>query len=656
MKSVFKSSRCNQPKRLILLLFLLLLFLSSIGHGLNLSQQTLDFIYIDSSVDESAGGHTAIRFDQTVFHYQYYPAGFFLLIKEDWPKFRYHYNDLQNRTLSVVSLPVSTETYQKIKMQFLTRYIIQEKRFSRLNQLKIESIFFQNLLSSNSTIPIKGLGFFTHKQKEDPTAILLRSSIERRFGTSYIKELQHELNDKLEKMIEHLQPIPLENVKLNLYTYSTFPTSNTGKYFELRELQEALCVLAEARSVSENVLVYSSGKIARLTDSEIKKLQQYRENIKDSILRILTSPRPDKGVALLVQAARYQSLSKSINSGHLITLDPFSEDAQLQKMDSYLSSYLPVPHLTTDNANDTTTNSKIEPLRTRNYYNQLKIELLRDAQNAKHYFFTAQKSEDILFNQLEGSLGRLWEINNAEKNRYTIKIEEGILLPGKVEWTTETLSPNIEASLQNIAISDANESLFKKQLHEVYAYNLFKTNCVTEIFETIYSCFSTPEQSKMELGGYMKPGENLSFIPFSAFHSIQQNFTSFSIEILPSYRKRQLDEIYKQRGTWALLKESNTLTSTVYFPWEGDSSFLFFTDNVVLTRPLLGVGNVLFATVNTLAGIVWLPIDKGTWLRRSMRGVVFSLPELAFFNIRKGTFPAIAFEEPHHRPSPKPEG
>jgi len=34
-----------------------------------------------------------------------------------------------------------------------------------------------------------------------------------------------------------------------------------------------------------------------------------------------------------------------------------------------------------------------------------------------------------------------------------------------------------------------------------------------------------------------------------------------------------------------------------------------------------------------------LPVDHGNMLMVGLRGALFSLPELAFFNIRKGSFP-----------------
>jgi hypothetical protein len=612
-------------------------------HGMDLPQPTLDFIYIDSSVDESAGGHTAVRFDQTVFHYQYHTNGFFLLVKENWPEFRYAYNNLQNRTLSVASLPLSRETYQKIKMQFLIRYLLQEKRLLHLEQLNAESIFFKNVLPSDYTIPINGLGFFSLEQKGDSIAALLRTSIEYRFGTSYIASMQQELKNKLEEVVKSLHPTLLCRGKLNIYTSPNFSKSNVDEYFELLELQEALRVLAEARPVTADILIHSA-EIGLLTKAELERLRQYRETIRDSILHILASSRPDKGCALLVQAARFQALSKSLELEYLITLDPFSEEAQLLTAENLLSSYIAIPHPAKDKIGCIASETGMEPAYARTYFEQIRIEQLHDAQNARYHFFSILENEDISFNQLEASLARLREINHAKDNNGIVRIEGGVLLPGKVRRITAVFHSKAKTSLRNITLSQTNKILFKKQLHELYNYNLITKNCVTELFETVYSCFSTPEQAKEELGGYLNSSEITSFIPFSAFYFVKQNFPQASIEILPSYRKRQLDRLYKLEGVWALLKESNTLTSTIYFPWEGDSSFLFFTDDIVLTRPILGVGNAMFAAMNMIGGIVWIPIDNGSWFKKSARGIVFSLPELVFFNIRKGTFPAIAFE------------
>ena len=95
-----------------------------------------------------------------------------------------------------------------------------------------------------------------------------------------------------------------------------------------------------------------------------------------------------------------------------------------------------------------------------------------------------------------------------------------------------------------------------------------------------------------------------------------------------------------------LARESNTLTSTLYEPPPDDSAFLFFTDDAVAARPLLGAINVMAGLGVAAAGIATLPVDGGARLTSGLRGALFSLPELVFFNIRKGSFPDRDRERP----------
>lgn len=283
---------------------------------------------------------------------------------------------------------------------------------------------------------------------------------------------------------------------------------------------------------------------------------------------------------------------------------------------------------------------------TRTYLDQLRHERLRDAKNARENFFVLHDNDDIAYNQLEASLGKLWEINRAENNRGMMRVEGGSLLPDKSRVVDEVLyHQDQEKTFESLEVAKINKEFLKKKLHELYNYNLFDKNCVTELFETVYSSFTSVEQAERELGGYLQPGENFSFVPFQSFSMVQENFPVTSTEVLPSYRKRQVKRLYEQEGAWVLLEESNTLSSSLYFSWEKDSSFLFFTDDVLLLRPLLGTVNLIYAAFSSIGGILALPVDRGTLLRRSAKGVAFSLPELAFINIRKGTFPAVMYEK-----------
>lgn len=86
------------------------------------------------------------------------------------------------------------------------------------------------------------------------------------------------------------------------------------------------------------------------------------------------------------------------------------------------------------------------------------------------------------------------------------------------------------------------------------------------------------------------------------------------------------------------LKESNTLSSTLYQWREQDTAFLFFTDDLMGLRPILGGLNVLSGGLYGLVGLLSLPLDGGTRLGQALEGLLYSLPELLFINLRKGSY------------------
>jgi hypothetical protein len=100
-----------------------------------------------------------------------------------------------------------------------------------------------------------------------------------------------------------------------------------------------------------------------------------------------------------------------------------------------------------------------------------------------------------------------------------------------------------------------------------------------------------------------------------------------------------MTQLSHQEIDWRLwLRESNTLTSSIYRPREGDSAFLMFTEHAFWTRPLLGTLNLGYALATTSAGLITAPTDDGVLLKEGLFGMLFSIPELGLWNIRKGTF------------------
>ena len=97
---------------------------------------------------------------------------------------------------------------------------------------------------------------------------------------------------------------------------------------------------------------------------------------------------------------------------------------------------------------------------------------------------------------------------------------------------------------------------------------------------------------------------------------------------------------------WVRLRESNTLTATAYARGSHDSFFLFFTDGPLgaswALRPAAGALNLMAALGEVVVGLVTAPVNGTRSLRSGLRGTLSSLPELAFLNVRKGSYDYVA--------------
>ena len=78
------------------------------------------------------------------------------------------------------------------------------------------------------------------------------------------------------------------------------------------------------------------------------------------------------------------------------------------------------------------------------------------------------------------------------------------------------------------------------------------------------------------------------------------------------------------------------LTARTHRSAELEGFFVFFTDTQVPLRPLLGALNVGAGLLRSALGLRGAAVRPRAGLRSGLSGVLFSLPELAFQNIRKG--------------------
>ena len=142
----------------------------------------------------------------------------------------------------------------------------------------------------------------------------------------------------------------------------------------------------------------------------------------------------------------------------------------------------------------------------------------------------------------------------------------------------------------------------------------------------------------MRLGGWVDPDGALDFWPWVAFETVLATYDVASVEEVPSYREARLARTYEaEPAPLVYLREANTLTSTLYRRTGDDAPFLFFTDDVVAPRPLYAAANVAAGVGAIALGAARSPFDGGRSIVTGAKGVLFSLPELVFVNIRKGT-------------------
>jgi hypothetical protein len=265
------------------------------------------------------------------------------------------------------------------------------------------------------------------------------------------------------------------------------------------------------------------------------------------------------------------------------------------------------------------------------------------------------------FSELEAAGNRLLELQRAAREGADLRICPETLLPSRSAALDDFIVPTLdEAELsRGLVQARVTEQAYTAALQEHYGYNLIGRNCVSEIFREINRGLepdapgapadqavtrtdldeSTRHASSVRLGGYIEPGEHLSFIPFVSADAVNDAYHVAEREEVVPYRRVRLTEMYASEDPfWVYLRESSTLTSTVYRRGRDDSVFVFFTDDAGLLRPLFGAINVTAGLVASVVGLIALPFDGSATLTAGLKGALFSAPELAFFNVRKGSF------------------
>jgi hypothetical protein len=277
---------------------------------------------------------------------------------------------------------------------------------------------------------------------------------------------------------------------------------------------------------------------------------------------------------------------------------------------------------------------------------ELAASLLEDAgeelARARERFIT--RAADGTFHEadfaaFEAAVNRSSELGLALREGRDWRVLKGPLVPSRpARMAIDGL--DAQALRESLETVRAREEAYAVAFKRRWGYHLVTRNCVSEIFSEIDAAFERgPEESATRLGGRLEMDGSLNFIPAVSAAAVAGAYPVTERLELPSYRRRRLERMYEQENPLTVfLRESNTLTSTIYRRNTEDSIFVFFTDGAVVARPLFGAVNLLVGLAAGAVGLATLPVDGGATLWAGLKGALFSLPELFFQNIRKGSF------------------
>jgi hypothetical protein len=559
-------------------------------------------VYVEGNVGGASGGHVALRAGDSAFHLQYVPGEFFRIMRDPWPVFDFEYGTLQNRPVHAAYLDAVPAERRRIADYMTARHLEQRRKLDALERAGADAALLEALLGEREGVSVRGAGLLDRAHAGDPFAAALRRGVEAHLGAGALAAHAAASGARLRAELEALS------------------AGEAGAPEVLREgLAEAvaLAALAGDFGLATDSWLVPEGS-APLKVEEREALAALSADLEARIAALVGSTRPDRGFALLVAAARAQALRRSLAEGRLVFLDPFPDDA---------------PQL------------GLRAIRER------RAELAALAARAGTLFEEARgealavgRLDEPAYNVLETLAARHVEYGRQDGVR---EVRARRLVPerGRVV-ALPFVAPGARALLAGRDEARAGEAALRADLASRFAYDLFGRNCVTELARMLAEVWEDEGAAVRALGGPVPGGEALGFIPFVFFSRVERDLRVARSERLDSYRERALAALY-DAGPDAVVyvRESNVMTSRVYQRRARDGSFLLFTSDVFWPRPLYGAVNMAYGLGDGALGVLTAPFDRGSRVLSGWRGALFSVPELAFFNVRKGSFDAASLPE-----------
>ena len=607
--------------------FTLLLVMSG-GPATAAPSRQIDYLYINASEGSASGGHAALRFGDQVFHFEHRDPGIIVLARERFDRFRHLYGDLENRTIRISRIPVSDETYDLLLARFSRHHVVQRQRLEALSAIRGDRALLETL-SRSEAVTIDGLGLFVQTGEDDPRVepalAALRARVAERYGSDVLARLRGDLEYRLAALDpDALRSAPAAGGDDRLQPPS-YPFSE--RFRDASQALAALDALDGARPLRRDAVL--AAMPIPLRAGEALAVALLADALEETLARLLETQRPDWGLTMLLGMARLTALRQTVETGRWVVLDAFPADATV---------FSP--------ARVARRRARMTAIREENRaaFEEARASLLETTEAAGPF-------PESRYARLEAAANRWVEIARALDTGRPLRVHQGALLPSRAgaapPWRIPAYEPARLAQARAAAARDEADAL--AGLERDYAYHVVMRNCVSEIFREVDRALAQAartddparirEESVRRLGGHVEIEGSLVFIPIVSSLVVDDTYAVSEQQRVPSYRGRRLAAMREEENPlWVFLRESNVLTSTLYRPQPRDSIFLLFTDDLVPARPLFGAVNLATGLAASAAGLAMLPVDGGEMLWAGLRGVVFSLPELVFQNIRKGTF------------------
>ncbi len=635
---------------------LVALFISSAP----VSSASFEYLYIEANEGNSSGGHSAIQFGDEVYHYQHHDSGLIRLLRQDKQEFHFLYRFLQNRRIHLSHIEVSEDTFNMLREHFKVQFLAQDQQLKQLDDLHRDRVLIRRLLHKpgfddsfsdagySTALQLKGVGLFyagqelsdqkTGRRTEKLTGVqsrslhtidLLRKKIEQNYGQDFLLHRREQITADIEALKTGHWPV----VKPILSEYNFPPAINSfaDSYEDYLTGLVAIKVLVEEQPLRTGAFFVTHESV---TPEEKDVLGRLRDQLILSLLKSVNSGRPDWGYAVIVNMARLLAVDLSLQLGWWVYIDDFAVDSEWISADQFAE-----------------------------YAEQMQTQINEALDNLTQTRNALLKSAGLTeanYSKLEMSANRYFELLKGRQHK-AIRYMGEKALPTKSISVPDWIIPELTQQQLARALTELDnyESQLLQELAEHYRYDLITRNCVTELFRSIDQALlrhnkEVVDQSK-QAGLVMKEstdrlGGNISasfnFVPFVSFQSVQYRYNVTTSAVLNSYRGQQMAKLYAQnKGLMTLLRESNTFSSTLYTYNSDDAFFVFFTDEPILLRPFFGLFNTVAGIGQSVVGFLSWPIDSGKNLKSGVTGILMSLPELVFFNMRKGSYKYLSYTQ-----------